>query len=314
MAATSGGCGIWPRPAMRSVILTGEDRQRLLNGLVTCEVKGLNPGQGVRGFFTDAKGHILSPVIVRVTEDHLWLELPEATVSSIADHIVKYIVADRVEVSSTEALVPLSLVGPGSIPLMERLLEGQAPPMAEWGHAEVRIGGAQVLGSRSQELGFPVVTFWVPEDSVPQISRALREGADSQELTELDDEAIEILRVESGSPRFGTDYGLDNLPQETGLEEAVSFTKGCFLGQEVVARLHYRGQAARRVSKVEIEAAALPGVGTVVFFDDREAGQVTSIVRSPESGRLTALVMLQRRASEPGTELSLEGGGKARVV
>ena len=159
-----------------------------------------------------------------------------------------------------------------------------------------------------------MVTFWVPEDSVPQISQALREGADSQELTELDDEAIEILRVESGSPRFGTDYGLDNLPQETGLEEAVSFTKGCFLGQEVVARLHYRGQAARRVSKVEIEAAALPGVGTVVFFDDREAGQVTSIVRSPESGRLTALVMLQRRASEPGTELSLEGGGKARVV
>ena len=148
VAATSRGCGIWPRPAMRSVILTGEDRQRLLNGLVTCEVKGLNPGQGVRGFFTDAKGHILSPVIVRVTEDHLWLELPEATVSSIADHIVKYIVADRVEVSSTEALVPLSLVGPGSIPLMERLLEGQAPP---WRSGATRKSGLVVLRSWDRE-------------------------------------------------------------------------------------------------------------------------------------------------------------------
>ena len=286
----------------------------MLNGLVTCDVKALGPGQGVRGFFTDAKGHILSPVTVRAAKNHLWLELPESTVSSISGHIVKYIVTDRVEVTTTEALVPLSLMGPGSIPVTERVLKGQESVVDAWGHTEFSLGGSQVLVSRSQEFGFSTVTFWVPEASLKELSQALREGADAQELTELDDEAIEILRVEAGSPRFDTDYGFDNLPQETGLEDAVSFTKGCFLGQEVVARLHYRGQVAKRVSKVEIDADALPAIGTTVHFDDREAGEITSVVRSPETGRVTALVMLQRRASEPGTELSLAGDGKARVV
>lgn len=313
MAVTSVECGIWPRSATHGLILTGEDRQRLLNGLVTCDVKALDPGQGVRGFFTDAKGHILSPVTVRAAENHLWLELPESTVSAILEHIVNYIVTDRVEVTTTEALVPLSLVGPGSILVTERVLKGQESTVDAWGHTEFSIGGSQLLVSRSQELGFPTVTFWVPEASLTELLQALREGAGAQ-LTELDDEAIEILRVEAGSPQFDTDYGFDNLPQETGLEDAVSFTKGCFLGQEVVARLHYRGQVARRVSKVEIDADALPAIGTTVHFDDREAGQITSVVRSPESGRVTALVMLQRRASEPGTELSLAGDGKARVV
>lgn len=306
--------GLWPRPATHGLILKGEDRQRLLNGLVTCDVKALEVGQGVRGFFTDAKGHILSPVIVRAAEDHLWLELPHTTIDSIAEHIVKYIVVDRVEVTTTEALVPLTLTGSESIPAMERFLQGQESPVGEWGHTKINLGDSRVLVSRGQELGFPTVTFWLAESLAAEHSQAVREGIDLQESPELDDEAVEILRVESGSPRFGVDYGVDNLPQETGLEDAVSFTKGCFLGQEVVARLHYRGQVAKRVSKMEIDADANPAVGTGILLDGREAGEITSVVRSPESGRVTALAMLQRRASEPGTELSLGDGGVARVV
>lgn len=309
------GCGLWQLPPIPWLILTGEDRQRLLNGLVTCEVKSLVPGQGALGFFTDAKGHILSPVVVRTAEDHLWLELPASTVRSISDHIEKYIVADRVEVSVTEESVPLTLVGPGSIRLVERLLEGQKPPVAKWAHSEVEIGETRVRISVSRELGIPGFTFWTPEASISDVSRVLRQAAGSaDELIALSEEAIEVLRVEAGTPRFGVDYDSGNLPQETGLDEAVSYTKGCFLGQEVVARLHYRGQVARRVSRLAVAGTELPVAGTAVLLDDREAGQITSIVRSPDSGQITALAMLRRRATEPGTELSLDGGAVALVV
>lgn len=308
------GCGLWQRPAIPQLILTGEDRQRLLNGLVTCEVKSLAAGQGAQGFFTDAKGHILSPVVVRAVEDHLWLELPGSTVSSISDHIEKYIVADRVEVSVTEALVPLTLVGSGSIRLMDRLVEGQEPPVLEWSHLEAKVGETRVRISESRDLGFPGFTLWVPESSLSGVSQALHAAAGPDGLAVVSDEAIEVSRVEAGAPRFGIDYGTDNLPQETGLDDAVSYTKGCFLGQEVVARLHYRGQVARRISRLEVAAAEPPVAGIVVRLEDRDAGQVTSAVQSTISGKVTALAMLQRRATEPGTELSLEGGGTARVV
>ena len=155
--------------------------------------------------------------------------------------------------------------------------------------------------------------MWAAEDSIPGVSQALHAASGSQVLSEVGETAIELLRVEEGTPRFGTDYGSDNLPQETGLADAVSYTKGCFLGQEVVARLHDRGQVARRISRLEVDAAKSPVVGTAVLLEDREAGQVTSAVQSPVSGQVTALAMLQRRATEPGTELSLEGGAAARV-
>jgi folate-binding protein YgfZ len=307
-------CGLWRRPATRGLLLTGEDRQRLLNGLVTCEVKTLTPGEGALGFFTDAKGHILSPVVVRAAEDHLWLELPDGEIPSIADHIEKYIVVDRVEVSVSAELAALTLVGAGATALTGRLLGEQEVPDTAWGHREAQIAEMQVRISRGLDLGVAALTLWTPESAIPEIVQSLQGGAGPEALFELSDETVEVLRVEAGMPRFRVDYDSDNLPQETGLQEAVSHTKGCFLGQEVVARLHYRGQVARQVAKLEVEAGGMPAVGTPVLLEAREAGRLTSVASSPGTGKITALAMLQRRAIEPGTELDFAGGGKARVV
>jgi folate-binding protein YgfZ len=308
------GCGLWRRPATRGLLLTGEDRQRLLNGLVTCEVKTLAPGEGALGFFTDAKGHILSPVVVRAAEDHLWLELLGGQIPAIADHIEKYIVVDRVEVSVSAELVPLTLVGAGATTLTGKLLGGQEVPDSAWGHRETQIGEVRVRISMGVELGVAALTLWAPESAIPEILQSLQVAAGPDALFDLSDESVEVLRVEAGMPRFRVDYDSDNLPQETGLQEAVSYTKGCFLGQEVVARLQYRGQVARQVAKLEVEVGEPPAVGTRVLLEAREAGRLTSVASSPGTGKITALAMLQRRAIEPGTELDFAGGGKARVV
>jgi folate-binding protein YgfZ len=128
---------------------------------------------------------------------------------------------------------------------------------------------------------------------------------------------LDALRIDAGIPWFGRDFGPDNFPQETGLEEqAVSYTKGCYLGQEVVARLHYRGQVSRQLRRLRLEsvpeAHAVPG--TELLFEGRPAGVLTSVAGPPWLGELVGLSILQRRAFEPGTRLEVVGGGEAVVA
>ena len=146
------------------------------------------------------------------------------------------------------------------------------------------------------------------------IEHALSEGAETTGLVEIGSEIVEALRIEGGSPRFGIDYGPENLPQETGLEDAVSYTKGCYLGQEVVARLHYRGQVARCLRQLRAPAGDVPPSGSLLSLDDREAGVVTSATRSPSGEEIWAIAMLQRRALEKDTRLHRKSGQEFCVV
>ena len=139
------------------------------------------------------------------------------------------------------------------------------------------------------------------------IDRLVEEGARQVSL-----EALEILRAEAGIPRFGQDFGPDNFPQETGIEEAVSYTKGCYLGQEVVARIHYRGGVQKLLRGLVFEQGE-PRVDAALLHDGREAGRATTVVRSPALDRTIGLAILHRRAAEPGTRLEVEGGGTAEV-
>jgi len=307
-------CGLWQHSACGLLVLTGEDRERLLNGLVTCEVKGLAPGQGVRGFFTDVKGHILADVVVRAAEDRLWLELPASRVSLVAAHIEKYIVVDRVEVQVADHRETLTLVGPSSAALLESLLDIPAVPISPWSHLESTLQGQEILVSAEGRLGIAAVTLWSSPSGIAEIRQGLLERRPSVGLLEVGDEPVEIVRVEEGMARFGVDYGHENLPQETGLSDTVSYSKGCYLGQEVVARLHYRGQVARRLCRLRSFLDEPPPSGSRLVLQEREAGIVTSAVQSPLDDRVSALAMVQRRAAEQGTELQLEDGRSMRVV
>lgn len=307
-------CGLWRDPARAVLSLTGEDRVRLLNGLVTCEVKDLSPGQGVRGFLTDVRGHILADVVIRASENRLWLDLPAPEISSIAAHIEKYIVVDRVEVRYAEDRQALTLVGPGSISVLSPLLDGGAVPSSPWSHVEAVLRGHETLLVADGHFGIVALTLWSSPASIEELRQGLLATRSSPGFLEVSAAAIEVLQVEEGVPRFGIDFGPENLPQETGLEDTVSYSKGCYLGQEVVARLHHRGQAARRLCRLQAVSDELPEIGGRLLLDGRQAGTVTSAVRSPIGDRVSALAMVQRRAADVGTELLLDGGGRMRVV
>ncbi|HKH43932.1 MAG TPA: glycine cleavage T C-terminal barrel domain-containing protein [Thermoanaerobaculia bacterium] len=304
------GCAVVERSWAGRIELLGADRQRFANAYLTCEVKSLAPGHGAYGFVTSAQGRILSDAVVLAQEDRLWLEVGPDQAGPITEHLKKFILADRVEVRSLEDMVPVALVGPRSTQVLGQILGSAADlPEGAWAHGRRMVLGTEVRlqrGGPSVPWGY---TLWVSASIAPYLIESLVE-LDGVRQASL--EALEILRVEKGLPRFGREYGPENFPQETGLEEAVSYTKGCYLGQEVVARIHYRG-AVQKVMRGLVFEGEAPEPGASLVAEGREAGTVASVVRSPALDRTVGLTILHRRAAAPGTRLDVAGGGTAEV-
>jgi folate-binding protein YgfZ len=303
------GAALVDRSHLDRLVLTGPDRHRFLNGLVTCEVAHLAPGRSVYGFFTDLKGRVLSDVTVLSVGDELWLELPPGCGGAMADHMARYKIADRVEILARQDRLPLTLFGPGREAPLSTLPDG-----GDW---TVQVGrepgnGEEVMVDRRPLGGLDATTLWVTPAVAERIARFLL-AAPAVGPVGLD--AVEVWRVERGVPRFGADFGPDCFPQETGLvEEAVSFSKGCYLGQEVVARIHYRGQVQRTLVGLLFSGEQAPPQGSEVVLEGRPVGTVGSAVRSIALARPAGLAVVHRRAAEPGTRLEVATGGEAEVT
>jgi len=301
------GCGLIDRSWTGRLEILGADRQRFLNAYVTCDVKALQSGDGAYGFLTNPQGRILSDLVVLAHEDRLWLELPPGQTEAVAKHLGKYILADRVEIRPLEDMQPVTLIGPGAA---KALGDAALPPSGDWKHARSRVHGTEVALQRAGRLGAEAYTLWVSAS----ISRLLIERLlEEPGVTPVDFEALEVLRTEAGIPRFGVDFGPENFPQETGAEEAVSYTKGCYLGQEVVARIHYRGGVQKGLRGLVFDAPA-PAPGTPLLHDGREAGKTGTAVESVALGRPIGLAILHRRAAESGMRLEIAEGRGAEVA
>ena len=289
--------------------LRGEDRLRFLGGLVTCETTSLEAGEGTYGFFTDIKGRLLADVVILATEDSLWLEVPAGTASTIEAHLTKYRIADRVEIDRIESPYWLSLIGRGALGATDL-------PTDDWSHGTIAIGGESVTAFRDRRLGVPAVTLLVDGETRGRIHETR-----SQPATDagLDRAALEILRIEAGRPRFGIDMSSDNFPQETGLaDETVSYTKGCYLGQEIVARIHYRGAVNRRLVGVRFVADGLSRTedlsGRDLTLDGRGVGTVTSFAWSPDHGPIGLAICHKRAVEGQAVDSEPEGRSAATVT
>jgi folate-binding protein YgfZ len=249
-------------------------------------------------------------VVALALEDRLWLELPPEHAGPIAERLNKYIIADRVEVQKLTGWALWTLAGPRAAQVLsEATGSSDSAPKELWSHRVVSIAGTQARVVRQGHLGLKAFTLWVPASAAITVGEALIEaGAAPVGLDAVDDH-----RIAAGEPRFGADFGPDNFPQETGLDDAVSYTKGCYLGQEVVARLHYRGQVSRQMRSVVLDMEEPPPVGTELLLEGRPAGVLSSVAFSPELGKVVGLSILQRRAFTPGTRLELPDGTGAEV-
>jgi folate-binding protein YgfZ len=307
------GCGLVDRSWIDVLELAGPDRERFLNGLVTCEVRGLGDGGGVYGFVTARKGGVLADFALLSLADRFRLELPPGRGEAVAAHLGTYLLADRVELRPDPAPLPLTLAGAGAKAALRALLdEPPAPALdARWGHAEVRLAGRPVRLAHRPLLGVEAWTVWVEPADARELAEAL---LTDDAVRPVGFDALDTVRIEAGVPWWGRDYDDSSLPQETGLEEALNFTKGCYLGQEVVARIHYRGGVNRVLRGLQFDGDEPPAEGTELLLEGRAVGRVGSVAVSPTLEGPVGLALLHKRGAEPGTRLDLEGGGEAEVA
>jgi folate-binding protein YgfZ len=282
------------------ILVSGADAAEYLQGQLTNDVEALAEGEGCYAVLLDRKGHLQSDMRVLHLSNGIWLDLEPDPAPTVLSHLRTYSIGREVEISDvTEEWAILALIGPRAAEIAG--FEGLGP---EHAHRFRRWEGIEVLGVGTA-LGVDLIAR--AEDAATLRELALAAGA-----VEVGEDAAEIIRIESGIPRFGAEMSTETMPAEAGIvDAAVSFTKGCYIGQEPVARLHYKGRPNRRLHGLELSAPAERGAE--LRLGDRTVGSVGSSCVSPARGPIALAIV--RREAEPGAELAVgEAGVTARVV
>ncbi len=312
-AAVRRGAGIFRLPGRRVLAVRGSDRVRWLDGMVSNEVRTLGPGRsGCHATLLTRTGRIVAELHVLWGPDELWLELDAEAAALARAHLEKFIIADDVALGApARNLERLGLEGPAARPVLAAAA-GTLPALAPHAVAELRIGDLEVRVAAYGWSGEAALQLFAPAGSGDSLSARLCESGRAHGVVEAGAEALEILRIEAGIPRFGAELDESVLPDEARLEACVSTTKGCYTGQEVVARLRSRGQVSHRLLGLRSEGESPLRVGADVLLEGARIGEVTSACRSPAAGSI-ALAFLRRPHHEPGLKVSVEGRS-ARVA
>ena len=287
--------------AQRGVLMVrGSEGLEYLQGQLTNDVESLAPGTGCYSALLDRKGHMRADMRVLNLEDgDLWLDLEPQGTPAATSHLRMYSVGREVEIDDATAdWAVVSVIGPRSSQLTatEGLNPEHAQRLRQWEGIDV-LAVATAFG----------VDLIVRAGEEQALATRLRDAG----AAEVSEGAAEIVRVERGVPRFGHEMTSATIPQEAGINErAISFTKGCYIGQETVARLHYRGKPNRHLRGLRLEHPA--AAGDAVSLGERELGHVGTAVISPAHGPL-ALAILRREAS-PGEKVTVAGELGAEVV
>jgi folate-binding protein YgfZ len=299
--AVMGATGLLDRSMVGKVVVTGRDRATFLQGMLSNDIKALQPGQGCPAAFLDAHGKVVSLLAVYVLEDRILLELPAGSTDKFLQTIDKFLISEKAYFeASDDGYVVLSVQGPGA----EKTLAGlaAAPLAAEpYSHQEASIAGEPVRIVRRSHAASPGFDCWAAAAHGPALWKALREAGGAP----VGAEAAEVLRVEAGIPAFGADVDENLILPETRLDQLVSYTKGCYIGQETVARVKYRGHVNRGLSGLVVEGKEVPTSGDVVLAEDKEVGRVTSAVHSIALGKPIALGYVRREHFEPGSAVAV---------
>lgn len=268
--------GVYRLDDVAVVRVSGDDRRTWLNGQLTNDVRATHTGDAVYALVIHLNGKILTDLFVLDRGDDLALIVPASTVDAVLEQLGKYIIMEDVELERVSDLAVLSAQGPAAHAAIERAAIPSAQPFP---CDRLGAGGYDVL---------------VPRADVEAAFRALCAAAEALGGCAVDAEARSLAAMRGGRPRFGIDFGDRQYPQEAGLRErALSFGKGCYLGQEIVCTLESRGQLVRKIVLLDAERAPAPG-SVVTLGDGTEVGAVTSSMVDPATGRALAFAYLKR--------------------
>jgi folate-binding protein YgfZ len=287
----------------------GEDRTRFLHAMTTNHVEQLKPGEGCYSFFLNAQGRILGDVNLLCFEDHFLLDTEPETRRKLFEHLDRYIIADDVTLEdATDRIATIAVEGPESAAALKKM--GLAAlPEAPYSTVSWSNGPGFATIARLSSTGADGYFLFVPTERKDEVVAQLSASG----AIAATNEDARIVRIENGRPRYGEEITERYLVQETGQLQAVHFSKGCYLGQEIVERVRSRAQIHRVLRKLQIDTVEPPAVGTKFKSGDADAGEIVSAAFSPALQKTVAMAYVRVPFAEPGTVLSIEGSA-ARVA
>ena len=293
-------CGLLDRSERGKLAVTGPDAAEYLQGQLTNDVEALEPGEGQYAALLDRKGHMQSDMrVLRPAAEEILVDTEPLACEAVLRHLTMYSIGREVAVTDvSEERAILSLIGPRSVEVA-----GTAA-LPENACEETSVAGVECLAAGTRN-GIDLIAAGADRER-------LREALLGAGAVAVSAAAAEILRIESGVPRYGAEMGPETMPAEAGIvEDAVSFTKGCYIGQETVARLHYKGRPNRHLRGLRLSGQAEPGAA--LRLGEKEVGRLGSAGVSPALGPIGLAIL--RREAEPGAELAVgEDGVTAEVT
>jgi aminomethyltransferase len=269
--------------ARGKIKLTGEDRARLLHAMTTNHIQQLTPGTGCYAFFLNDKGRVLADANVLCRPDYFLLDVEPEVRDPLYQHLDRFIIADDVTLEDvTHSTATIAVEGPDAVRVLERV--GEPIPEAEYATLDWDHSTIARLNSTGSD-GFFI--FTPAEEKAGLIARLEAAGAEP-----ADAEAARVVRIEHGKARYGEDISERFLAQEANQPQALHFSKGCYLGQEIVERVRSRGQIHRVLKPVTLEMMQAPAPGTKLEIDGAPA-EITSAAYSPALGKVVALAYVR---------------------
>jgi folate-binding protein YgfZ len=286
---------------------TGRDRASFLHALLSNEIKALAPGQGCAAALLDVHGKVQVTLLVWVLDDRIVLVTPPGMGPATHEMLDRYLFAEKVVLDDVTGARALLLVAGPDVPALAKRLTGVALPDRPWSSVSATLGGVEArLVRGGGETGEPEAWIAAAAEAGPRAWEAVVAAG----ARPVGHAALETLRVEAGTPRFGHDVDASVLLPEIPFDPLVSQTKGCYPGQEVVVRIRDRGHVNRHLRGLVLEGDEPPAAGAEVWAGGAAVGRVTSATRSPVLGRAIALAFVRRQHAAPGTRVEVRSGGR----
>ncbi len=298
LEALTGHAGICRRHDRTMVRVVGDDRVSFLHGMCSNDIKALKPGMATYALVLTDHAHIVADLYILADESALYLETDRGTWPQTREHLEKFLVADDVEMEPLEDSSVLDVAGPRVMAVVASVIPLVAG-LVPWRFVKHE----DRLAANLPRIGLTTITMVVPTIQVDGLMRTMLAAERGSREVGLD--ALEILRVEQGFARVGLDTTEKTLALEARLERGISFSKGCYIGQETVERATARGGVRKRLFGLRIADGQAPRPGATAWLEGKEVGHLTSVAASPRLG-LVGLGILHQSAWKPGTAVVLK--------
>lgn len=282
--------------------ITGRDRRSWLHGQVTQEINKLADGHGAYATILNPQGHMITDLWVYAVADALILDIPAGTEIPMAEYLDRFLIMERAEIEDlTESWALLSLQGPQSPAALATVFGHEIPDIAPGQICEGCFEGERIYYTRARHCGEDGFDLFVPACNAAALWGTLCQHRSEFAVHSVGWEAFNIRRLEAGTPWWGAELDNSIIPLEARLNDAISLTKGCYVGQEIIARIDARGQVNNLLAGFLVQGESFPPRGSEIRHDGKKVGRVSTTTRSLRLGRPIALGYLRRELQEAGT-------------